>query len=248
MPGSVDVLRIELSRGVGAIRDSIKEKGIVATTNLVAATAAGQVAFPVTRARRQHERFIFRGQELPYTLHRYNNAYRNERTVEISIAKWFLSGEDNGRVLEIGNVLAHYGVTGQTVLDKYETVPGVLNDDIVDYTPEQPFDTVLAVSTLEHVGWDEQPREPEKVFRAFESVRNCVAPGGKLLVTVPIGHNRALDDGLRGGELKFQQETWLVRTAKRNEWREADRDEALSKQYGSPFRNANAIFVGTENV
>jgi hypothetical protein len=242
------VLRIELSRGIGAVRDSVKEKGVVATANLLAATAAGQIAFPVIKARRQGERFTFRGHELPYTLHRYNNAYRNERTVEISIAKWFLSRADNGRVLEVGNVLAHYGMTGQTVLDKYETVPGVLNDDIVDYSPEQPFDTVLAVSTLEHVGWDEQPREPEKVFRAFESVRNSVAPGGKLLVTVPIGHNKALDGGLRDGVLKFQQETWLVRTGRNNVWREADRDEALSKEYGRPFRNANAIFVGTENA
>jgi hypothetical protein len=241
------VLRVELSRGVGAVRDSIREKGPVATANLVAATAVGQLTFPIIRARRRHERFGFRGESLPYTLHRYNNSYRNERTVEISIARWFLSRADNGRMLEIGNVLAHYGVTGQTVLDKYETVPGVLNEDVVSYTPERPFDTVLAISTLEHVGWDESPREPEKVFRAFEAVRNCVAPGGKLLVTVPIGHNKALDGGLRDGTLKFAQETWLVRTSKRNEWREADRDEALRKEYGQPFRNANAIFVGTEN-
>ncbi|MEV4319672.1 hypothetical protein [Actinocrispum sp. NPDC049592] len=241
-------MRIEISRGVTAVRDSVKEKGLGATANLVAATAVGQLTFPVTKAMRQNERFLFRGEELPYTLHRYNNAYRNERTVEISIARWFLTREPNGRILEIGNVLAHYGLTGQTVLDKYETVPGVINEDIVDWTPEQKFDTVLAVSTLEHVGWDETPREPEKVFAAFEAVRSYVAPGGKLLVTCPIGHNKALDGGLRSGRIKFDEETWLVRTAKRNEWREATKDEALSREYGRPFRNANAVYVGTMNA
>ena len=240
---SIDVLRTELNRTVSALRESINDKGLAVTVGRVAAVAGGQLAYPVTTARRQGERFAFRGERLPYTFARYNNSFLNERTVEISIAHWFLA-KAGGRMLEVGNVLAHYGVTGHTVLDKYEEIPGILNDDIVDYTPDQPFDTVVAVSTLEHVGWDETPREPEKVLRAVENVKKCVAPGGKALVTVPIGHNKALDTALRDGVVSFPEETWLVRTNRRNEWIETDRDGALAKQYGSPYTGANGLYVG----
>jgi hypothetical protein len=230
--------------GIASVRNSIKQRGLGPTVSLVAAIVTGQLVFPVTRVRRRDERFTFRGEQLPYTFHRYNDTYRNERIVELSIAAWFLAGA-SGRVLEVGNVLAHYGVTGHTVIDKYETAPGVLNDDIVGYVPERPFDTVVSVSTLEHVGWDEEPREPEKVFEAFEAVRELVAPGGRLLVTIPIGYNSTLDEGLRDGRLAFDQETWLIRVNRRNDWRECGRDEALASEYGRPFPAANALWIGT---
>lgn len=239
-------LRVEVRRGVSALRESIGDHGLWTTAGLVASTAAGQVAFPVIRARRRRARFTFRGTALPYAVHRYNNAYRNERTVEIAVARWFLAGAGPGRTLEVGNVLGHYGVTGHTVLDKYETVPGVISSDIVGFRPDEPFDTVLAISTLEHVGWDEQPRTPEKVIKAIEATRACVAPGGRLLVTLPIGWNTRLDEELRAGTIGFQRETWLVRTSAANDWQETDRDEALRAQYGHPFRNANALLIGTE--
>lgn len=243
MPGSVHVLRTEFSRSLSVLRTFVKEKGLVNTAGEVAAVAGGQLAFPITRARRVDRRFAFRGTDLPYIFARYNNSYRNERTVEISIAKWFLS-ESTGRTLEVGNVMSHYGVRGHIVLDKYEIIPGVLNDDIVEFVPEQPFDTVISISTLEHVGWDEKPREPNKVLRAFDAVKNCIASEGRMLITVPIGHNKTLDGALRTGEIKFPQESWLVRTSRSNEWIETDRDEALCKEYGQPYRNANAIYAG----
>jgi hypothetical protein len=230
--------------GIAAVRNSIKNRGLVPTMSLIAAIATGQLVLPVTRARRRNERFTFRGERLPYTLHRYNDTFRNERIVELSIATWFLSGRENARVLEVGNVLSHYGVTGHTVIDKYEPAPGVLNDDIVGYTPEQPFDLVVSVSTLEHVGWDEEPREPEKVFEAFEAVRGLVAPGGALLITIPIGYNPTLDEGLRAGLPGFDEEIWLIRVNRRNDWRECGREEALASEYGRPFPAANALWIG----
>jgi hypothetical protein len=247
VPDSVAVLRVELNRGICAVRESIRKKGVLAAATLVASTAASQLAFPVIAARRRDRRFTFQGEQLPYTLHRYNCTYRNERTVEISIARWFLAAGRTGRMLEVGNVLAHYGVTGHTVVDKYETVAGVLNQDIIGYTPDHPFDTVVAISTLEHIGWDDEPREPEKVLQAIDAVRCCVAPGGRLLVTLPIGYNPMLDDALRSGAVQMQRETWLVRENRSNDWRETDRDEALGREYGRPFRNANALCIGTEH-
>jgi hypothetical protein len=240
------MLRTELVRGIEAVRGSIKEKGLVTTAGLVGAVAAGQLAFPLIRAQRRDKRFTFKGDQLPYFLHRYNNTYRNERIVEIAVARWFLTREDkdNGRVLEVGNVLAHYGLTGHTVVDKYEPGEGVINADIVDYKPEELFDTVITLSTLEHVGWDEEPREPEKVFAAFDAVRDFVAPGGRLLVSIPIGYNSTLDGGLRSGRLTFDEEVWLIRTTRNNDWRECGREEGLAAKYGQPFPAANALCFG----
>lgn len=240
------VLHTDLSRSVSALRESIRDEGLLATVWRMATVAAAQLAFPITRKRREKERFVFRGRRLPYTFSRYNNSFLNERVAEISIAKWFLSGA-GGRVLEIGNVLSHYGFTGHTVLDKYEDSPGILNDDIVDFVPRESFATVVAISTLEHVGRDEDRHDPDKVFRAIDAVRNCVAPGGRLLVTVPIGYNKVLDAALRAGTVKFPQESWLVRTSRRNDWSETDRNEALGRKYGRPYSAANALYIAMIN-
>lgn len=240
---SIHVLRTELRRAVGGARDSVRSKGLLETTRRVFAVAGGQLAEPITARRRRDERFEFQGERLPYTFVRYNNSFLNERAIEISIAKWFLA-DSQGPILEVGNVLAHYGVSGHTVLDKYEVIPGVLNEDIVDYVPSTPFQTVIAISTLEHVGWDETPRDPGKVLRAIESVKACVAPGGRALVTMPLGYNTGLDGGLRDGAIQFDEVVWMVRASRRNEWVEAGKDEALAKEYGRPYTGANGLYVG----
>jgi SAM-dependent methyltransferase len=240
---SIHTLRTEVNRIVTSLRELVGEQGLAKTTGRVASVARSQLAYPLIRARRQNERFTFRGTALPYAFVRYNNSFLNERTVEIAIADHFLSG-GKGRLLEIGNVLAHYGHTGHTVVDKYENIPGVLNVDIIDYQPETRFDIVVAISTLEHVGWDETPREPDKVLRAVEAIRGFVAEGGRLLVTVPIGYNPRLDEALRQGEVTFPQESWLVRTNQRNDWVEVDRDECLARRYNAPFTGANGLYVG----
>lgn len=230
-----------------ALPESLGERGLVRSAGRAAAVLGAQISLPLTRVRRRNDRFSVRGAQLPYTFGRYNNAFLNERAVEISIAKWFL-GRDPGRMLEVGNVLSHYGVTGHTVLDKYEEVPGVRNEDIVDFRPETPYDTVVAISTLEHVGWDETPREPDKVLRAMRRVKECATAGGRVLVTVPTGYHPRLDRALRTGELRFPQEHWLVRTNRRNDWVEADRDVALDRDYGRPYTGANGLYVGMVNA
>src|SRR2546430_9278756 len=61
-----------------------------------------------------------------------------------------------------------------------------------------PYDLIVSVSTLEHVGYDEDPREPDKAARAVRNLLGLLAPGGTMLATIPIGHNRDLDDALMG--------------------------------------------------
>jgi len=53
---------------------------------------------------------------------------------------------------------------------------------------------IVSISTIEHVGWDETPRDPKKIPLALENLATkCLAPGGEIVVTLPIGYNTYLD-------------------------------------------------------
>jgi SAM-dependent methyltransferase len=150
------------------------------------------------------------------------------------------------RILEVGNCLAHFHAHDHDVLDKYERAPGVRNEDVVDFRPEAPYDLVLSVSTLEHVGWDEEPREPGKVRRAIEHLRGFLAPGGTLWFTVPLGYNPEVDRLVRERDLPLTDLRFLRRTSgATNRWREVGYEAARDAEYGRPYRAANAVAVGT---
>ncbi len=68
-----------------------------------------------THKRAHRPPFRFQGRSFPYFVHPYHDAGRNERTVEVSPALAAVR-EARGRVLEVGHVLGHYGVTGHTVV------------------------------------------------------------------------------------------------------------------------------------
>ena len=105
------------------------------------------------------------------------------------------------RILEIGNVLSHYRPQRHVIVDKYEHAPGVLNRDVLDLDDLGRFDLIVAVSTIEHVGWDEEPREPGKAVEALCRLQALLSPGGELVVTVPIGYHPPLDEALRTGSI-----------------------------------------------
>jgi len=53
---------------------------------------------------------------------------------------------------------------------------------------------IVSISMIEHVGWDETPRDPKKIPLALENLTtNCLALGGEIVVTLPIGYNAYLD-------------------------------------------------------
>ncbi len=183
--------------------------------------------------------FVFNGRSFPYCFNIHNQAFGNERTVEIPIALNLVPLE--GRILEIGNVLGQYTRFDHIVVDKYEQDEQVLNVDIADYTPEGKFDLILSISTFEHIGFDEDPVDAAKVDAAIRKTQRLLNPGGKFLMTIPIGYNPGLDQRLN--RLGFTSIGYLKRINGANAWRETDRDEALKQQYGHPFPAANAIAI-----
>ncbi len=128
--------------------------------------------------RRRGGTFEFAGRSYPYCVHLHNRSWRNERIVEVPIVWAEIAARPGARILEIGNVAAHYQRFRRDTVDKYEPFPGVVNEDIVEFRAVRPYDLVVSISTLEHVGFDEEVRDPGKSLRAVEAIRRLLAPGG----------------------------------------------------------------------
>lgn len=196
--------------------------------------------------------FDFLGSSHAYFIHPYHRTWTTERAVEIPIALHALSGLREGAdVLEVGNVLSHYpdGLRlvprfRYTVVDKFERAPGVVNEDILEFTPPRRIDLVLSISTLEHVGWDEG-KDPGRWRAAVARLVDSLAARGRLLATMPVGYNPDVDRCLREGKLPFDDVHYLKRISRDNRWREAPLDEVKEAKYGSPYPSANAILVGS---
>jgi hypothetical protein len=133
-----------------------------------------------------------------------------------------------------------------TVADKYERAPGVHNVDVVDVGDGDlagPYDLILAVSTLEHVGLDEEVQDPDKPARAVARLASLLAPGGRLFCTFPVGYNPALDERLRTDGLGFTRLTALRRTGRDNRWVQAPLDEVWGVPYDRLLYTAHAVVV-----
>lgn len=187
------------------------------------------------------KKFVFNGSEYSYFLNPYNRTWVNERAVEIPLALSLLTQHEPHKTLEVGNVLSHYKKSRHTIVDKYERRKGVLNADVVDMAEDPKYSLILCVSTLEHIGWDESPRQPGKYRNALQKMSNLLEPGGQMLVTVPIGYNSDLDRDLFSGSLIGKMD-FLLRLSTTS-WRQASATEVVNCKYGSPYRAANAVAI-----
>jgi SAM-dependent methyltransferase len=127
----------------------------------------------------------------------------DERLVEVP---WVLSRLRTGRVLEVGYAFAEPAYIAALVeanpgdlvgIDLTEAeVPGfetVVADARALPFPDASFDQVLLVSTLEHIGADNEVYGIEGAAddtgrsAALRELRRILRPSGSLLVTVPLG-------------------------------------------------------------
>lgn len=167
--------------------------------------------------------------------HEYNTTRLNERAVEIPIALTWLADRVLADGVEVGNVLSHYGFPAHRVVDLYETGADVDNIDVFDL--EGPFEWIVSISTLEHVGDDRG--DPSGPMRAIEHLESLLEPGGAMLVTIPGGHNRQLDDFLAGGAGTTRAAT-LVRSG--GSWVQTSVLQFFD--YGSSTRWAESVWIG----
>lgn len=189
--------------------------------------------------------FIFLNQKLPYFNHKYNLAWKNERTIEVPLVWSVIKNYHGKNILEVGNVLSHYFSVNYDILDKYEKSRGVVNKDVVDFKPSHKYDLIVSISTLEHVGFDDSVNDPTKIIKAIKNLReNCLKLGGKMIITMPIGYNPEMDALLFTDKLSFDKEFYFDKY-KRNEWKEIPKREARTSKYQHRFNvGANAIVIG----
>ncbi len=229
------------------IGDKTRERGVAHVAYAAARLLISPLAAPLYQRTRRDWRFGYAGKTLPYFWHRYNTTWRNERAIEVPIAWDAVERFRGKRILEVGNVLSHYFDFEHDTLDKYEKVHGVINQDVIDFKPSKPYDLIISISTLEHVGWDETPRDSSKIPQAVAAMTSWLAPGGELLVTVPMGYNEHLDEHLRRGSVKFDEQHCLKRISEDNRWLETSFDEVAHVKYGVPYIDSSChMFFGIQ--
>jgi SAM-dependent methyltransferase len=177
--------------------------------------------------------FVYRGEFYDLADYGYNNTLSNERAVELPIAQRWLARQ-SGVGLEVGNVMSHYFPVEHEIVDKYEQARGVRNADVFTLTGK--YDWVLSISTLEHVGWDETPVDVSAAAKSIEHLVGCLAPKGRMLVTIPVGYHPHLDAQLLAG-VGADRECCLVRDA--DGW--SQHDKFVHRDYD---RGAWSLWVG----
>lgn len=192
------------------------------------------------------------GEAHPTYDHLYNSTAMNERGVELAEVRGLIEALDldGAKVLEVGNVLAHYPeldamVPDRTIVDKYEDHPRALNVDIMEWSDEK-YDLIIAISTLEHIGTDaEAPGEtfPPRALHALLRLRSFLPRGGILFATWPQGHNECLDRMTSWG---YFNDAAALRVWERGDeaW-EIRPSDGLPRTYGATQPWAEAVTVAT---
>ncbi len=193
--------------------------------------------------RKNKEFFYFKGRKYEYLLHPYNLSWINERTIEIPIILNYIKEENIHNILEVGAVLMHYQKTGWDIVDKYEKGIGIANEDIVNFKPLKKYDLIVSISTLEHVGHDDE-NKPEKIEIAIDKMKTWLNKKGKMIVTMPLGYNKYMDRLIFSQKLGFDEIHFMKRMNRKNKWVEVPMDKVLNIKYNSPYNNANAIVMG----
>ena len=193
--------------------------------------------------------FTLQGQTYHYFYHHRSTTWKNERAVEVPIILEKIQSCRGGRILEVGNVLSNYVHFQHDIVDKYDKeADGVINQDVVDFQPSEneKYDLIVSISTIEHVGWDETPRDPKKIPLALENLTNkCLAPGGEIVVTLPIGYNAYLDKLLKEDKKRFTEQYYLKRISDDNKWIEVGGGgNPREAKYNTPFPYANVLVIG----
>lgn len=184
----------------------------------------------------EEKTFMFNGDIYDYFYHEYNSTSINERCVEIPIIWKIVCLHEGKNILEIGNTLSYYFDIKHDVIDKYDKhKSSIINQDIVDFSSSKRYDLIISISTFEHIGFDEEPKEEYKAARAIKNVKNLLSPKGKAYITIPLGYNIELDKMLLSREMELDYLYFLSRKSSTiNLWTQI-KQEDLRIEYKKPY-------------
>ncbi|RSK52909.1 hypothetical protein [Bacillus canaveralius] len=143
--------------------------------------------------------FFFKDKKFSYNKIPINNI--SERAIEVPIGLDFLEQNKTGRILEVGHVLSSYetaaNIVQRDILDKFEVAANVLNLDLMDFHPENKYDAIISISTVEHIGQSTDPtgaygessqlKDHEAPLKAIVKIYNLLKVNGKAIISVPFG-------------------------------------------------------------
>ena len=170
---------------------------------------------------RSNNTFEFDGNKYNYFCSIYGTTWRSERAVEIPIVwKFVKSCRKDQKILEVGNVLSYRFNVSHDILDKYEEFDNVINEDVVNYNPQYKYDLIVSISTLEHIGYDdEELKEPMKILTSLLNLKRILSSNGKLVVTLQLGQNQEMDSLITKKILVFDKMFYMKRE-KGNKWKQ----------------------------
>lgn len=185
--------------------------------------------------------FFYNDNKIAYSMYKYIGSapmgFYQERIIEIPLAKFFINNAKFSSCLEVGNVTPHHFKFSHEVIDKYEVGEGIVNEDIASYHFERKYDLIISVSTLEHVGFDELEREPNKVRKSLKNMLSALNTGGSVFVTVPCNYNPEVDEIVRSNEFNFN--IYFYKQTKYNSWSQINKGTALENMKNraeSPYK------------
>jgi len=191
------------------------------------------------------ETFLFQGIKYHYIFHSYCTTWKNERCAIIPIALDIVQKyTENGKnILEVGNVISHVRSVVHDVVDKYEIADGVRNEDIAYYDTSKKYDLIISLVTIQHVGYTEFPRDPSKILRAMENLKNLLTPDGTIILLHALGENKEMDELLNTGKLKLNQMFYLKKISKYM-WAEAKWQDVKNLSYDYSIPSARGVLIG----
>jgi len=218
-----------------------KKEGLFALVREILTYGAAYGAYRIDYVLFNRE-FKIDGERYHYFINIYN-AVVGERVVEIPFTIAFLkkNNYEKKRILEVGDVLSHYFRFKHKIIDKYERGIDVDNVDIVDFNPNEKYDIIISISTVEHIGYDERIKKIGKSKKAIQKIIDLLDNNGIALITVPLGYNPEIDSFIKNNEIEFSKKYFLKRVSHLNLWEETNMEEAMSYKYGSKYPKANAV-------
>lgn len=171
----------------------------------------------------------------------------HERRIELPIIYKLVKQyqEENKKILEIGNVLIQYYPVEHEIIDKYDAATVCIKQDIIDFFPENKYDLIVSISTIEHIGFEApEERDDAKIKKAIEHiVNNLLADGGLFVFTVPLGLNTSMDKQIQSNEIRLTNKYFMKRISLVS-WEQTDDQTCVGKFYDNPYGCANKLLIG----
>lgn len=183
--------------------------------------------------------------KLRYARQFFNEAFQNERSIEVALGRWFVE-RHAGKVLEVGAVLPYYGDVAHDVIDLCDEHPKSRKVNALDCDYKDL--NVLSISTIEHMMKREYDNGSDEDSITF--LDKVLTSASSYCITWGLGYNPHLDAHMKAHpEIKH---LIMRRVNWKNEYVKGDpldfdvpfghSDKPIPAGY---FNNANAVCVVT---